>query len=226
MKEFLSYSLNPADVVWPGEPKIEIHQCTQIGRDGNTANTFQSILPNHCGTHYDAPFHFNKNGPKITELPMEYFWFEKIAVLDIPKKAEEGVMPEDLEPYREKIKLSDLLLLKTGFYKERQEHPQLYGAHGPYLHPDVCRYLIQEFPNLKTIGFDFLSIGSPCNNDSTEAHQTLLGCFSENYITAIEDMNLEPLYRIDKKIKRVIAAPLRVVELDSSQVSVIAEFEE
>lgn len=56
------------------------------------------------------------------------------------------------------------------------------------------------------------------------AHQNLLGFNTEKFITAIEDMHLEVLG--DKKINSVTAAPLRIVGLDSSQVSVIADIED
>ncbi len=226
MKTYLSYVLNPKDLVWPGEPNIEITHCTEIKGDSK-CNTFCSKLPNHCGTHYDAPWHFNPNGVKITELPMEYFWFDKVLVLDVPKQIDEGVTPEDLKSHEEEIAKAELLLLKTGFAKVREEQPEVYQQHGPYLTPEVCKYLVETFPNLRTVGFDFLSIGSPANDLSPAAHQTLLGCHSEHFVTGIEDMDLRPLYEHPgKAVKRVIAAPLRIVELDSSQVCVIAELEE
>jgi len=225
MKQYLSYILNPQDLVWPGEPNIEVQQCTAIGPASN-CNTFCSKLPNHCGTHYDAPWHFNANGPKITQLPLDYFWFEHVLVLDIPKKADEGVTYEDLKPYEQEIAGADLLLIKTGFAFVRRDDPVIYQQHGPYLTPEVADYMVRTFPNLRTVGFDFLSIGSPANDLSAPAHQTLLGCHTEHFITGIEDMDLRPLYEPHGKILRVIAAPLRIVEVDSSQVCVIAEFED
>ena len=204
---------------------MKIKQHTAI--DGtNVCNTFVTELYNHCGTHYDAPWHFNAEGPKITELPFEYFWFEKVYVIDLPKKPDEGITPDDLKPYEEEIKKADLLLIKTGQSYLRREQPEMYQQHGSYLTPEVCAYMVETFPDLKTVGFDFLSIGSPANDLSAKAHQTLLGCYNGRYITAIEDMDLMPLYETDKKVTRVIAAPLRIVEIDSSQVCVIAEFED
>jgi len=225
MKKFLSYILNPEHLVWPGEPNIEITQCTKID-ETSPCNTFLSRLPNHCGTHYDAPWHFNPNGPRITELPIEYFWFENVAVLDVPKGPDEGIFPEDLMPYADRIAKADLLLLKTGQTMLRKEQPEVYQQHGSYLSPEVCEYLVSNFPDLRTIGFDFLSIGSPANDLSPKSHQTLLGCYNGKFITGIEDMDLGPLYETDKKLKRVVVAPLRIVQLDSSQVSAIAEFED
>lgn len=225
MRTYLSYILDPKDLVWPGEPNIEVTHCTEIKGDCKY-NSFLSKLPNHCGTHYDGPWHFNPNGVKFTDLPMEYFWFDKVAVIDVPKKPEEGVMPEDLEPFREEIANADLLLIKTGFAFVRQNEPKVYQNYGPYLSPEVAAYLVETFPNLRTVGFDFLSIGSPCNDLSAEAHQILLGCRSDHFITGIEDMDLRPLYENKGKIKQVIAAPLRIAGVDSSQVCVIAELDE
>lgn len=222
MRTYLSYILDPEDLVWPGEPNIEITHCTEIN-DDNNYNSFMSKLPNHCGTHYDGPWHFNPNGMKFTDLPIEYFWFDRVAVVDAPKEADEGVVPEDLEPHMEEIAKAELLLIKTGFTYVREKEPEKYQQHGPYITPEAARYMIENFPKLRTVGFDFLSIGSPANTLSAETHQILLGCHSENFITGIEDMNLRPLYEKNVQIKQVIAAPLRIKGYDSSQVSVMAE---
>ncbi len=225
MKKYLSYILDPEAPVWPGEPTIEITHCTEIKGDC-LYNSFSSVLPDHCGTHYDAPWHFNPKGPKITELPMEYFWFENVFELDLPKNAGEGVLAEDLKPWAEEIRKADLLLIRTGFSSVRRGNPEVYGHNGPYLSPEAAEYLVREFPELKTVGFDFLSVGSPANNLSAAAHQMLLGCHTDHFVTAIEDMDLSCLYEEHGKIRRVIAAPLRISGTDSSQVCVIAEFDE
>ncbi len=225
MRTFLSYVLDPQDPVWPGEPNIEVTHCTQIKGECKY-NSFLSKLPNHCGTHYDGPWHFNPDGMKFTELPMDYFWFDKVAVVDAPKKEEEGVTPDDLKPFEEEISKAGLLLIKTGFAFVRENKPEVYQSHGPYIAPETASYLLSTFPNLRTIGFDFLSIGSPANDLSAQTHQILLGCHSDNFITGIEDMDLRPLYGDNVRVNRVIAAPLRIAGVDSSQVSVIAELGE
>ena len=225
MRTYLSYILDPKDLVWPGEPNIEVTHCTSISGDC-LYNSFCSRLPNHCGTHYDGPWHFNPDGVKFTQLPMEYFWFDKVVAIDAPKKPGEGVVPEDLKPYMEEIAGADLLLIKTGFAKVREEEPEVYQLNGPYLTPEVSEYLVEEFPDLRTVGMDFLSIGSPSNDLSAKSHQILLGCHSKHFVTGIEDMDLRPLYNNPARIRQVIAAPLRIVGVDSSQVCVIAELED
>lgn len=224
MKTYLSYILDPVDPVWPGEPSIEITHCSRIEGE-SLNNSFLSKLPNHCGTHYDGPWHFNPNGLRFTDLPIEYFWFDRVAVVDVPKKAGEGVVPEDLKPFEAEIAKAQLLLIKTGFSFVREKEPEVYQKNGPYLSPEVAAYLVETFPDLKTVGFDFLSIGSPANDLSAKSHQILLGCYSEHFVTGIEDMDLRPLYEPSVRVKQVIAAPLRVKGVDSSQVCVLAELE-
>jgi arylformamidase len=168
----------------------------------------------------DAPAHFNRGGLQIAELPMEYFVHDGIFFTEIPKKAGEGVTADDLRPFEHDIKEASLLIIKTGFESARSDDPGTYSSNGPYLAPDCCSYLISTFKDLRVLGFDFLSVGSPSNGLAAESHQILLGCGSKNYICAVEDMKLDMLAGAPK---RVIIAPLRVSGIDSSQVTVLAE---
>ena len=68
---FLSHPLDPRDLAWPGEPTVKVRQCTDITDDCPFCS-FISEVPNHCGTHMDAPRHFVKDGLGINELPIEY----------------------------------------------------------------------------------------------------------------------------------------------------------
>lgn len=221
---FLSYPLDPADLCWPGEPVLKVERCTEIDGKDSKFETAKSELPDHFGTHFDAPAHVNKGAPRIAELPAEHFIYHDVLLLDIQKGAKECIMEEDLKPWEAEIKKCTLLLLRTGFGKYKFTKPLLYQNEGPCIHPKCSEYLVKNFPNLRTIGMDFLSIGSPCNDLSPEAHRMLLGCYTDKYITGIEDMDLEAVG--DKKIISVTAAPLRIVGADSGQVCVIAELED
>lgn len=220
---YLNHLHDPADLAWPGAEILEVEPCSKI--EGDTPfRSHMSHLPNHFGTHYDAPAHFHKGALTINELPIEYFVHKKVLVLDIPKDAEEGVMIEDLKPYEEEIKKATLLLIRTGFGKVRFSDPKKYQMSGPFLHPDTCLWMVKTFPDLLTVGFDFLAVGSPCNDLAAPAHQNLLGCHTDKFITACEDMKLCELDA--SKLKTVIMAPWRIAGLDSSQVTIIAELED
>ncbi|ORX83721.1 cyclase [Anaeromyces robustus] len=222
---YLSYLINPDTPAFPGEPTLHVKQTTEIN-DTSVYNSFVCSVPNHCGTHYDGPWHFNPNGAKITDLPIEYFWFDKVVVIDAPKKDGDcGVFPKDLEPYKDKIADAELLIIKTGYTKVRAEDTKKYQYNGPYLTPEVAQYLIDNFPKLRTVGGDFISIGTPANDLAAKTHQILHGCHSKKFITDIEDMDLSVLYEKDVKVNKVVTAPLRIEGLDSSQVTIMAEIE-
>lgn len=130
---YLSYLLDEDSVVWPGEPTVRIEQDTSIRQNGY--NSFKTTLPNHHGTHMDGPYHFNPDAPRLMELPMEYFCFDRVATADVPKGPGEGIVPEDLKPWEEAIRAADLLLLKTGLCKIRDTQPRVYEAQGAFLTP-------------------------------------------------------------------------------------------
>lgn len=224
MRAYLSYLLDDTSVVWPGEPTVQIRQDTSIAAQGYTS--FKTLLPNHHGTHCDGPRHFNPQGPGLTELPLEFFCYDRVTAVDVPKEPGQGVVPEDLRPHEGEILEAELLLLKTGFCLRRDTEPRVYESRGPYLTPEVCRYLVETFPNLKAVGLDFLSVGTPANQLSRLAHQTLFGCHNGNFILAIEDMDLRPLFETGRTPRRVLALPLRLAGVDSSQVTVVGEFED
>lgn len=223
--EFLSYRLDPTDPVWPGAAALTIESDAVLGVDGSPYNTAICHLPNHFGTHFDAPLHFNPNGPPLCELDADYFAYKgnEVFVLDVPKNAREIITLEDVLPHGDKIKSVRLLLFHSGFSKLRRVDASTYQGEGPCIHPDVARWLVENCPQLMCIGVDFISIGSPCNALATDTHQWLLGCRTNKFITAIEDMDMEPL--VGKKINFIALGPLRIVGADSGQVSIIADLE-
>ena len=226
---FLSHPLDPRDLAWPGEPTVKVRQCTDITDDCPFCS-FISEIPNHCGTHMDAPRHFVKDGLGINELPIEYFCHRDVVLLEIPKGKAEGITREDLEPHSNVLSKVTFALIRTGFERYRRENPKVYQNEGPYIAPSAGDYLTDNFPNLKGIGMDFLAIGSPSpavprGELPPDCHRHILGYFTGRFCTGIEDMHLSELPR-EKKIFRFINAPLRIVGLDSSQVVCIAELED
>ena len=225
MYVYCSHKLHEGEVAWPDAPVLKIEQHEKIGENNSPCNTYIMHLPNHFGTHYDAPRHFNANGPAIVDLPTEYFVFEEpdILQISIPKNSAECITREDIEPYAEQINNAKLLLIKTGNEKLRDTNVAAYKYRGPSAHPDFCKYLVENFPKLLCIGLDCLSLGAVSNDYATEAHHWLLGYYTEKFITVIEDMKMEPLE--GKKIKNMVISPLRMIGVDSSPVTIIANVE-
>ncbi|MEG2524307.1 MAG: cyclase family protein, partial [Oscillospiraceae bacterium] len=71
---------------------------------------------------------------------------------------------------------------------------------------------------------DFLALGTPANELPPVAHRALLGFDpkQKKFITCVEDMHLAELPK-GGKIKHFFNSPLRIVDIDSSQVTCTAE---
>jgi kynurenine formamidase len=217
----LSYISTLDSPVFPGETKYELLPNLSIDK-GDVANNFRFTINNHFGTHMDAPKHFNNEGLPITALPLESFIFESPQLIDVPKGEKEFITADDLKTHAEKIKSADLLLIRTGFAKIRITNPDRYAGKGPAVGVDSAQYLIENFPSLKAIALDIISVGTyDFPKEAEKAHQYLLGKFTEKFICIIEDACFEEI--AGKHLKRVIASPILVQGLDSAPVMVIAE---
>lgn len=154
-------------------------RCTDIN-EITPFSSFISKIPNHCGTHMDAPRHFLKDGLSINELSIDYFCHKEVALLEIPKGEAEGITKEDLKPYADILSKVSFAFLRTGFEKYRTANPLIYQNEGPYIATSAGQYLSETFPNLKGVGIDFLALGSlssrvPDEENPKNCHQAILG---------------------------------------------------
>lgn len=222
MYKRLSYNLTDQAPGWPKNPKIEIKPKGLIA-EGGSSNSYLVTLFNHFGSHMDAPNHFNDDGLKIAALPFERFIFTRPLLLDIPKSFTEGVTPEDLEPYSEPIQNADLLMIRSGFSRYREDDPERYSKEGPYVSSETCQYIMEKFPRLSGLAVDWVSLASPSNSDGKLAHQHLLKNY-DHFVTIIEDIDLSGLRQ--NTLKKVFSIPLFIEGIDSSPVTVFAEIGE
>ncbi len=219
MYQLISWPITGDMPSWPGNPQLEIEQNTAI-ENGDVSNTVRFRFFNHTGTHMDAPNHYVKEGIRIAELGMEYFFYDHPVLLNIPKGECELVTRADLEAHAEEIGKADLLLICSGFYKVRSENRESFEQRGPGIGVDAASYLVEAFPNLRAIALDFVSVGCYSNQEEgNEAHRTLFR--GKHYICAIEDVNMEPV--LGKKIKKVTALPMMIRGIDSAPITVVAE---
>ena len=103
-------------------------------------------LLGHFGSHVDGPNHFNPDGIKVAQVPLDRFVYEHPVLLDVPKRHTELIRREELEPHEAAIAEADVLVLRTGWSKIRKSDPVRYAHEGPGVAPDACTYLIEGFP--------------------------------------------------------------------------------
>lgn len=221
MNLFLHHIMSESGPGWPGNPGLVITPLNQTVQ-GNNSNVYTVSFANHMGTHMDTPNHYLTEGIKITDLPPQFFIYHVPLLLDIPKLDREKISRADLEPHYESISRCDLLMIRTGFSAFRGSQPIRYSSQGPGMASDTARYLIEEFPRLRSIMIDFLSLASYSDpEDGDEAHKWLLGCYSNRFITPIEDANLGVL---PSNPRQIVVLPLLIDKVDSSPVTVLASF--
>lgn len=220
----LSYPIEEKMMTYPDNPPTRFEVVDRI-EQGDIANTTMIHHFSHTGTHVDAPYHFCKDGWTLDEIPLEYFIFDHPVIVNREKAPMELFTLEDLKGVD--LTGADLLMFRSGFSRFRIEDPATYKFLFPGISPELARFLREEVPSLRAIMLDFLS-ADPIVSGAKEgypAHRWLLSKkFSRKRpIIIFEDVNLEPI--VERKIKRVIALPVRFKGLDGGPVSVLAEVE-
>lgn len=214
---YLSHLLSNSTPAYGGSKtdiKISTQSCIEHG-DGS--NSLRLELKNHMGTHIDLPRHFVPDGKVLNDYPASFWIFKKIQLLELPCEKGHIITIKDLEG---KINSGiDCLLIRSGFEKLRSE--EVYWKENPGFDKDIGHYLRKNYPAIKVIGFDFISLTSYTNRPlGREAHRGFLGQF-ENYepILIMEDMKLSEL---TKNPIELIIAPLMVDQADGCPVTVLA----
>ena len=217
----LSYPFDPtAAVVDEGIQPPQVVARSRMA-DGKRNNTSYIKMFAHSGTHIDVPWHFNPQGKKINDFPIDAFAFERVLVVDIPKEAWGELNKDDLRTHAQEIISSDALLIRTGFgEKYRSTEPGLYLKATPGLSLGAAQYLA-SIPSLRCIGVDFISIENLEKNRPLNypVHHVLLD--GEKPMILLEDAKLD--FPTDIQIKRLFLFPLRFEELEASPVTAVAE---
>lgn len=214
---FLSYFIDENTPGYGGEKAICISNKSKIC-DGASSNSKNIQIPNHIGTHIDFPNHFSDSGNTINDYPPSFWKFKNVHVISYRTKKNEIVDEFVLNEFDIPIE-TEFLIIYTGFGDFRGQRE--YWNNNPGLSPSLATTLKEKCPNLKVIGFDFISLSSYQNRQlGRVAHKEFL---IENDLLIVEDMNLTSIH--NKKILSVTALPLQVDKIDGSPITIIADYE-
>ena len=72
----ISMPLRPGMPVYAGNPPYERRVTHVIGRDGAPCNQSMFSFGAHCGTHIDAPWHFEADGYTTDRVPLDHLMVE------------------------------------------------------------------------------------------------------------------------------------------------------
>ncbi|PUA32993.1 MAG: hypothetical protein B9J98_02625 [Candidatus Terraquivivens tikiterensis] len=213
----LSHKLSTMTPAYAGGPSLALRPLKQIAK-GDSSNSYIIEMPNHLGTHVDAPRHFDPSGRSISDYGIESLTFKRPLLLSIQKNDSELITAEELKAYEDKISGADMLLIKTGFQRFRSSDPERYSLHNPGLSSDAAKFLVKTFPKLRALGLDTISLSSADHReDGRVSHRILL---SGRDFFIVEDMDLSML---TDSPKLVIVVPLFIEGVDSAPCTVLAE---
>ncbi len=213
----LSHLLNSDTPSYGNRDRLTIEQPSKIS-EGSSANSSKWLFStNHLGTHIDMPNHFFEDGQTISDYPAHFWFCNNVQLIDIPVTEAELIMKNKLEG---KINSkTNLLLIRTGY--ENYRGSDKYWNDNPGISDEVGFWIREKFPNIKMIGFDFLSLTSwKFRDEGKMAHSAFLNPEGKgNPICIIEDMSMLHLV---EPIQQVIIAPLMVEKTNGSPVTVFA----
>ena len=216
---YLSYVLDENTPTYGNRSRFIRKKKSDISK-GDVANDSSIDTTVHIGTHIDMPYHFFEDGQTIEDFNIDYFRFTNVLFIDI--------LPEDIIVKDDLIKILkeqvdkdsyDMLIVKTGICNKRDSDDFWKKNYG--FDPSIAEYLRIEFPNIRVMGFDSISVSSFANRMlGRESHKAFLD--SEQPILLLEDMDLTRLHK-GLKILKLDIAPLRIAKCDGLPCTIIAE---
>jgi kynurenine formamidase len=216
----LTHSFGPDTVVWPTEQDFKlILQHAEDTEGGYYYASNRMEMPEHGGTHIDAPIHFSKGKQTLDQIPVERLIGVGIR-LDLTEQCARDrdylVAISDIERWEaehDRIPNDSIVLLNTGyakFWPSRKDYlgTELRGQEGvralhfPGLHPEAAAWLVRE-RQVKAVGIDTASIDYG-QSTKFETHVALL---SHN-VPVFE--NLADLHDLPDRGFNVIALPMKI----------------
>lgn len=186
---------------WPGDTPFS-YEVAFKKADTGSVNIGKLTTSTHMGTHIDAPFHFDDNGLKVRELPIDLY-IGRARVIDVTGADSIGL--EELAHVD--FGGAERILLRTG----SREDLTVFPSEFPYLRADIG-------PLLKARGVRLIGVESPSVDPEVsktlDAHHSL----HANGVMILENIVLDAVEPGDYEL---IALPLPLADADGSPVRAV-----
>lgn len=216
----LTHSFGPDTIVWPTEQEFKlIVQHAEDTPGGYYYASNRLEMPEHGGTHIDAPVHFSRGRQTLDQIPIDSMVGAGVRI-DVTEQCARDrdyrVTISDLERWEAKhgrIPGQAIILLNTGyarFWPNRKDYlgTELRGEEGvsalhfPGLHPEAAAWLVHE-RRVKAVGIDTASI----DYGQSTKFETHVAFLSQN-VPVFE--NLAELQSLPNSGFDVIALPMKI----------------
>ena len=194
-------------VYYPGDPGAEIAVSRSID-SGDIANITELRLGSHCGTHVDAPSHFENDVRTVDRIPLDVL-VGQARVLDLTGAASQ-VSRLDLEAAGAAGATRLLLKTKNSRLWTEPEFNKDYVS----LSDEAADFIVTS--GVVLVGIDYLSI-EEYRSETFAVHHALLGA-SVAVLEGIDLSNVAPgdyeLVCLPLKVKGGDGAPARAILID------------
>ncbi len=138
--------------VWPGDPAVSVEPARRIAAGGN-CNVSEIRCSSHVGTHVDPPWHFDDQGARLNEVPIER-WIGPCLVVAMPDDVRR-IEPAQLEraaiPHG-----TERLLFRTSNARLWRPGKLAFDESYVALTPAAARWVVEH--GIRLVGIDYLSI--------------------------------------------------------------------
>ena len=227
----LTHAFDTDTIVWPTEQNFRLI----VEREDETADGYYYAsnrleMPEHGGTHMDAPIHFVKGAQTLDKVPLDRLVGAAIRINVAARCAlnrDYLITVQDFEEWEAahgRIPERMIILLDTGFGRSWPSRQSYLGTilrgpeavrelHFPGLHPDAAAWLVRE-RKLKAVGIDTTSIDYG-QSTSYETHRVLLS-HSVPTFENLADLSVLPeggfdIVALPMKIAGGSGGPLRII---------------
>ncbi|NQD66545.1 arylformamidase [Bacillus haikouensis] len=197
----ISQPLHNGTPVWPGDTPFSF-SLNWTKEDTGSVNVGQLTMSAHTGTHVDAPFHFDNEGNRILDLPLDRYIGPAVVV---SVGHSESIGPEHLTG----IDLTSVkkVLFKTDAWKDKESFPESI----PSIRAELAHFLKEK--GIHLVGVDLPSV-DPLDSKELDAHHAL----HKNDILILEGIVLKDavpgyyeLYAMPLPLKEADGSPVRAV---------------
>ena len=200
----VSEPVSPATAVFPGDTPFSAKWVTRM-EDGASCNVSAVTMSVHCGTHTDAPLHFDSAGLDMASVGLGPY-LGRCRVVDVRGLGSPPLVPADV------LGAEVLAGVERVLFKTRVGHDHtLFDAGFTAVGPDAACALVAA--GIKLVGIDTPSMDHATCQDLA-GHNVLY----RGGVAILENLDLSAVPAGDYEL---IALPLKIVGSDSSPVRAI-----
>jgi arylformamidase len=236
LRQFRVHDASP--LIEPGMPLFFLYEPPAItplfGHDEAGAAANRISMSEHTGTHVDAPFHFDRDGLTVDQLPPDALLLRPYKKFDLTAAALGAGDIADAQALEDAaadagftLQPGDVAIVEMGWDRHLPEHPgtaagPFWGRNEPGLSEDACRYLAQA--GVVAVASDTAGCDVPCVDGEMGASPGHSSWFLPRGILMVEglrglsDVAATGLFlAVPLKIAGGTGSPVRVLLLDHAE---------